>query len=381
MADHPIISVDDHLVEAKDTWTSRFPAKYLDRAPHVIERDGHDIWVFEGEERDVLGITVSGMRERSEEVCEYGGRYADMQPGSYDPVARLADMDEDSILAMMCFPSVFGFSGTYLSCVADKELALLAVQAYNDFVCDEWCGAAPGRYIPLIKVPLWDGRLAADEVYRCAEKGARSVAFCEDLHSLGLPTIHDPDRPWDPFFTAVSETNMPLSMHIGSSSTVPRRPPNAPLCVDFSWVYLNACYSLIEWLHSGVFERFPLLKAVWSEAQIGWMPYAIEHCDRSWHTHGVWTKHPLPQPPSTYVRDHVFGTFIDDHFGIQSIDALGVDQVMIETDYPHPDGTWPHSRKIVSEQLGHLPEEDIEKICRGNAERVYGFTPSGLGLR
>ncbi len=368
--DRGIVSVDDHLVEPPDLWTSRLPKAMLDVAPHVEETpSGSEQWVFGDFTKDTLGgLSTAGM-DISNSVLQ--GRYDTMRRGSWDPVARLADMDEDGTLASMCFPSVFGFSGTYLSAHPDKAVALECVKAYNDFVLDEWCAAAPDRYIPLVMVPLWDVGLAVKEVERTAARGARSVAFTENPHRQGYASIHG--GAWDPFFAAVQEAEMPLSMHIGSSSYIPPLPDDGPPMVQWSSNFLNACYSMIDWLLSDNFERFPGLKAVWSESQIGWIPYVIEHCDRQWHTHAGWTSHKLTRPPSSYVADHVFGCFIDDEFGARNLDAIGVDNVMIETDYPHPDGTWPNSKKIVDEQLRTLPDEVRWKITQGNAQRVYRF--------
>src|SRR5262249_57546366 len=127
------------------------------------------------------------------------------------------------------------------------------------------------------------------------------------------------------------------------------------------------------------FERFPGLKCFWAEGDIGWIPYVFQRVDRKWHLSGRFTGHPLPNPPTSYVKDHVFTCFIEDPVGIRIIDEIGIDQVMMEVDYPHSDSTWPHTGKIVEEQLGGLPHEDIVKITRRNPQRAFDFPPSPLG--
>jgi len=180
MDDLTLISVDDHLHEPPETFTSRLPQRLRDRAPRLEVRETGDVWLFDGDEHPVHSLTASAGRP----IEEWGSpvHYAEMRPGFADPVARLDDMDTDGVVAALCFPSFAGFSGTPFITVAgrDPELALLSLQAYNDFVCQEWAGAAPGRYIPLVLLPLWDQRAAAAEVERTAAMGAKAIAFSEN---------------------------------------------------------------------------------------------------------------------------------------------------------------------------------------------------------
>jgi hypothetical protein len=244
--DAGMISVDDHLVEPPHVWTARLPSSMRDRSPRVVKSDGGgDQWVFEDQVVPLLGMAaVAG-------VGEAGYRDAisfdEMRPSCYDAKARVADLDLDRILASACFPTWVGFSGTRLSAARDKSLGLACIQAYNDFVIDEWCEAAPGRYIPVALVPLWDQRAAADEAERAAAKGARAVAFSENPSQQGYPSIHDRERRWDRLFSVVSEARMPLCLHIGSSSHIYHPPsPDSPLTVLFTTDYMNSQYSLVS---------------------------------------------------------------------------------------------------------------------------------------
>lgn len=381
MRDLTIISVDDHLHEPPDTFTSRLPSQYADRAPRVDPRSSGDVWVFDGDEYPVHPLTASAGRPPE----QWGApvHYSDMRTAFYDPVTRLADMDRDGVVASLCFPSFAGFSGTPFLKQArrDPALALLCVQAYNDFVCDQWAAAGPGRYIPLVLVPLWDQEASAREIERTAAKGAKAIAFSENPARQELPSIHDADGVWDPVFQAAQDTGMPLCMHIGSSSHVPKTAPDAPRMIDFAITPLNATYALTDWLMSGHFERFPGLMTCYSEGGIGWMPWVIERCDYTWERHRGWVDSPVSRPPSTFVADHVMGCLIDDRFGGRSIDDIGVRNVMVETDYPHPDGSWPNSQEQLLKSVGHLDPESLQLVCRGNAERVFDFTPSAIGER
>jgi hypothetical protein len=163
---------------------------------------------------------------------------------------------------------------------SDREFGFVCLQAYNDFILDEWCAAAPGRYIPLILIPMWDPPLAVKEMERCAAKGATAFAFSENPAPLGLPTIHDPSRYWDPVMQAASDIGMVASMHVGSSSQVPQIAPDSPFMANLAWGAVRTSGAMLSWLFSGMFTRFPGLKIALSEGEIGWMPYFLERAEQ-----------------------------------------------------------------------------------------------------
>jgi len=163
-----------------------------------------------------------------------------------------------------------------------------------------------------------------------------------------------------------------VSMHIGSSSKMPSTSADAPPAVGSTLTYMNAAMSLTDFLMSGVFERFPGLQVAYSEGQIGWIPYVLERADKVWLDNRGWggVADKVKRPPSEYYREHVFGCFFDDPHGLQSLDAIGVDTVTFETDYPHSDSTWPHTKKVAEEIMADLDQATVDKICRTNAIRM-----------
>lgn len=396
-----LFSVDDHVIEPRDVWTSRLPAKYKDIGPHLLIDDGVEYWAYEDQREISAGVSAAAGKS-NKEFSASSLTYAEMRPGCYDSVARLADMDESGILTSVCFPSFSRFCGQTFLKFKDKELAFLCVQAYNDFMIDEWCGSAPGRFVPLIVLPLWDPKLAAKEMERCAAKGARGYTFSENPTHLGLPSIHDPNEYWEPVFNAANELELVTCTHIGSSSKLPITAPDSPAFVtQMLFGLVGPASAMTDWLFSGWFQRFPNLKLALSEGGIGWIPYVIEHSEyvlkrhRYWlnttaethvqlalkqaygggatQSHEVdWDSIDIPQS----FRDHVYGCFIDDPHGSRSIEEIGVDNVMIETDYPHSDSTWPNCIEVARKQLSHLSDENAYKVLRGNAERVFRFTPA-----
>src|SRR5262249_10640093 len=156
----------------------------------------------------------------------------------------------------------------------------LCVRAYNDWMLDEWCAHSGGRLVPLAIVPLWDVALAAQEVARVAARGARAITFSENPYALGLPSIHDRERSWDPLFATCAETKTVVCIHVGSSSQMPKTAPEAPMAVRSANTSNNAMIAMTDWLFSGAFVRFPELTVGLSEAQVGWIPYVLERVDR-----------------------------------------------------------------------------------------------------
>jgi predicted TIM-barrel fold metal-dependent hydrolase len=384
-----LISVDDHVLEPPDVWTSRVPAKDRDRAPHIETVDGVECWLYDGKKNPHSGLSAV-VGKSKEEFSPEPLPYSEMRPGCYNAAARVEDMNRAGVLASLCFPSVTRFCGQLFWEASDKDFALTCLKAYNDWMIEEWCGSAPGRYIPLTLIPLWDPQLAVKELERCAAMGSTSFAFSENPEPLGLPTIHDKDGYWEPVMAAANDLEMVVSMHVGSSSTLPRICTDAPFMANLTWGASRTSGTMLSWLFSGLFQRYPKLKIALSEGEAGWIPYFLERAEQVLDKQRYWV-----QRGTTFgehaaagaidldnldlrasFRDHVYGCMIVDTHAIASLGEIPEDNLMCETDYPHSDSTWPDSIKVVKDIIGHLPEETQYKILRGNAEKLYRFIPA-----
>jgi predicted TIM-barrel fold metal-dependent hydrolase len=301
--------------------------------------------------------------------------FEDMRPGCYDQKARLEDMDANWTEAQMCFPSMPRFCGQVFTEMQDRELGLACVQAYNDWMVEEWCAGTGGRLIPLIVIPLWDADLAAAEVRRNAARGVRAVAFCELPAQFGLPSIHS--GYWDPFFQACDETSVVVNMHIGSSSKMPSTSPDAPPSVGSTVTFTNCMLSMVDFMFSGVLPRYPNLKLTYAEGQLGWIPYILERADKVWEHNRGWADAGdlVPEPPSTYYARQIFACFFEDQHGLttEAMAKIGEDNILFETDYPHSDSTWPHTKEVATKMMGHLPDATVRKLVRGNAIKLLGL--------
>jgi predicted TIM-barrel fold metal-dependent hydrolase len=377
-----LISTDDHVIEHPRVWLDRLPASDHDAAPRVVEVDpeaeGDDgspagpaqVWLYEGRRYPQMALNAVAGRRREDFGLE-PTRYDQILPGCYDPAARVKDMDSDGIEAQLCFPSFPKFAGTVFLQGQDKALALRCVQAWNDFMLDEWCAAAPTRFIPVAILPLWDPALAAAEVERTAAKGARTISFPENPAPLGLPSFHTDH--WDPVFAAAQAADMPLSMHFGTSGKAPITSDDAPFAVAIALFGCNSMYTTADLLFSPVFHKFPNLKVALSEGGIGWIPYILERVDYTWERHKYYTGVNMDVRPSDLFRRHIWGCFIDDEFGIANRHAIGVDRITWECDYPHSDSNWPEARKRAAETLADVPDDEVHQMVELNARKLFHF--------
>ncbi len=395
-----IISVDDHVVEPPHVWQQWLPAKFREKGPrvergtfgefthqtgakynNVIDPDGRpgDYWVFEDKLIYVhkkfvaipLEATPDGDISRFDRTVMRmeAMTYDEMRPGCYDRDARVADFELNWVDGSLPFPTFPRFCGQTFMEASDHDLGLACVQAYNDWMIDEWCAPSGGYNIPLGIIPLWDVELAVTEVKRIAARGVHAIAFCEIPPRLGLPSIHT--DYWNPMFQVCDDERVTICMHVGSSSTMPAASPDAPEAVGGTLAFNNAMASMADWLFSGKMITFPNLKLAYSEGQIGWIPYALERADTVWEHHDAWmhTRDFIPEPPSSYYWGRIYGCFTADRHGLANLDSVGRDNICFETDYPHTDTTWPDSRAYAEKMVADtgLDDEMVYKVLRGNA--------------
>jgi predicted TIM-barrel fold metal-dependent hydrolase len=398
-----IISVDDHVVEPSHVWQTWLPEKHRERGPKVEARkwgafrhkagarydmtedpDGEwgDAWYYDDKliyvHKRFVAIPSVATTEDDAGKIEFDRShmtmtpvtYDEMRPGCWQVEARIKDFDLNWVDGSLPFPTFPRFCGQTFYEGDDKELGLACVRAYNDWMVEEWCGTSRGYNIPLCLIPLWDVELAAAETQRNADRGVRAICFSELPHHLKLPTIHS--GYWDPLFQVCNDNGVTVCMHIGSSSTTPLASPDAPKAVGGMIAFNNCMASMGDWLFSRKLIEFPELKLAFSEGQIGWIPYALERADTVWDHHDSWmnSKSRIPEPPSTYYYGRIFGCFTADRHGLANLEAVGPDNICFETDYPHTDTTWPHSREYAEKMVAGLDDEAVYKILRGNAIKM-----------
>ena len=263
------------------------------------------------------------------------------------------------------------------STATDKTAALVMIKAYNDWHIDEWCGGAPGRFIPCAILPLWDPQLMVEEIKRVAAKGASTVSLPDNPAAKGLPSIHQ--AYWDPVWKALSDHRFVISAHIGTGAGAPHASMDSAIDAWITTMPMSISNSAADWLFSSVFRRFPDLKLALSEGGIGWVPYLLERADFTYKHHKAWTNSNFHgELPSDYFKRHMITCFIDDVFGLKNTEFMNTDMVMWECDYPHSDTVWPHSPEYLWDSLKTLPRTLIDKLTHLNAMREFRYDPFSI---
>lgn len=374
---HRFISVDDHLLEPPTTFVGRMPSHLIERSPR-IERseDGGDYWVFEDKRIPITGTDAEMSWERTD---WYRGPIAfdEVRPGMWDIHSRVKDMDIGGLSASLNFPSSpFGFAGQEFSRMKDQELGLASMRAYNQWIIEEWAAPYPDRIIPNQVPWLNDAEVAAAEIYKNAELGFKCVSFTENPSLLGLPSLWA--GYWDPFFRACEETDTVVNLHVGSSSFTMKPSFESPSEVYGPLFGVNGMAATLEYVFAKVPVNFPGIKFVISEGGIGWVPYMLDRI-----RYDMTVKRMQPggfgdawgikemTPVDVVRRNFWFCTFYDPSaFKYHRYD-IGIENILLECDYPHPDSTWPDAQNLMDLTLEDLTFEEAEAVAWGNASKLY----------
>jgi predicted TIM-barrel fold metal-dependent hydrolase len=372
---YDFISVDDHLVEPPTTFTDRLPARFADRAPRVERRDGIDYWIFEDRPAPLLTTDAHQSWDASQ-WCVAPINFDEIRRGTWDIHARVRDMDIAGISASLNFPStMFGFSGQRFARFDDGDLGLASLRAYNDWMYDEWYSPYPKRIIPCQVTWLRDPALAADEIRRNASRGFRAVAFTENPERLELPSLYSGE--WDPFFAACEETDTVINLHVGSSSQTLVPSKDSPPQVLGALFPINAMQACLDWIFAKIPLRFPDIKIVLSEGGIGWIQMVLERFRYQQYIYVAdglgkeWANEVLT-PEELLHRNFWFTSFYDP-LALSQRHEIGIDRIMLESDYPHADSTWPDSQLRLQECVGSFPRAEIDKLTHENAATLYRF--------
>jgi len=377
---HRVIDVDSHVSEPADVWTSRVASKWGDAVPHVANLEGKEIWIIGGEPVLPVGITALAGYDGTLPDCP--DTMADLPRGAHTADGRLAYLDAEGIYAQVLYPNVGGFGSAAFLKLEDPALMLECVRAYNDFLVD-WASADPNRLLPVMATPFWDVDAAVREVERCAALGHRGVLFGGQPNAFGEP--HLASSHWDPLWAVAQEAGLPISFHIGSSSEWDVGPAEVMgMRANLARLGANAFMEnekcLADIIFGGVCHRFPELDFVSVESGVGWLPFAIEAFDWQWSNAGIHKDHPEYElTPSEYFERQIYGCFWFEEHGVEKALELYPDNLLFETDYPHPTSmsvgpasTAVHPREYAERVLGKVGEETAAKVLHSTAARLYG---------
>lgn len=364
-----IVSAVDHVVEPPEVWTRRLSkAKFGDRIPHLeCLANGTDSWIVDGRKLALAATARVGalMTNRA------GGpkRWEDVPKAAYDSAARLKAMDDDGVDRAVLYPSLAGFSGEIFGAITDPELEIACVQAYNDWLIEEWA-SKNNRFIAQCTVPLSPIDATVSEIKRAVGNGHRGVIFpAEPIHLRDLPHINS--STYDPVWATCQELDVPLCFHAGSAPQL--QFPTAPsltleLAAAFQAVIrpASAAFDLSNILFSRILLRFPQLKVVFAESTIGWGTFLLEYADHQYEQDHC----AYELKPSEMFHRQCYLTAWYDTLKIHA-QHIGTNNILWATNFPTANSTWPDSRRFAEKCLAGMSDNEQEQILSRNAAKLY----------
>ena len=386
MANSRIVDADCHILEPPDIWKNHLGSKWQEKAPKLVkDSEGGDAWLTAvGGDPDPIGL-VSTPGMPYDQFRWLGVTYEEARAGCYNGAARLEDMEIDGVWAEILFPpqrTMSHFLGD-----DDDDFVVAGVEAYNNFLFEEFCAPDPNRLVGLVQVPSLGIDVSIDFVHKAKARGARGVLISN------WPSGNEQlSRDDDPFWAAAVDEGLPVSIHINIISRRQRsrarqaaakagnalydmssEATRAKAIGGMSHVFSMASGNITSMLFTGVFDRFPELQVAWIETGVGWLPHFIECLDDRYWRNRSWGDLPIKHAPSYYWYRNNAASFIVDRTGIALRHQAGIDNIMWSSDYPHHGNDWPYSRKVIEETMNGIPEAEKAKIVGGNAARIWGL--------
>jgi predicted TIM-barrel fold metal-dependent hydrolase len=367
-----LISVDDHIQEPPKLWTDRLSqSRWRDRIPH-IERtsDGMERWVVDG------WVLLDGrparagalMADRNREPC----RWDEVPPAAYVPSQRLKSMDAAGIDYSVLYPTVAGLAGEAFGRLQDPEFELACVQAYNDWLIEEWA-AASDRFIPQCIVPIWPAEATVREIERAVGKGHRGVIFPSlPMHLRAVPHVSGPE--YDPVWEICERLNVPVCLHAGASPEL-QYPPAAGMkpalaeALDAVTRPVSSVFVISLYSFSRVLLRHPRLRVVLAESALSWGTLYMEWADHQFEHDGL-AREGYELTPSQMLRRQCFLTSWFDEVA-PFAEYIGADHILWSSNFPLATSTWPRTRETITRCFQGVPPEMAAKVLWKNAASLY----------
>ena len=379
VGDAKVIDSDTHYTEPPDLWTSHAPAAYKDKVPYMKTIDGQSLWFVEGDKPwGMVGTTVVGTGG-----VKFRGRltlatFEEMDIAAHDVKARLAVMDRMGIHAQIVYPNAGGFGATKFMSISDPVLQVECVKIYNDAIA-EWQQDSNNRLFPQAMLPFWNMEATLKEIRRVKEElHLTGVTITDRPEVFGQPDYGDPH--WHPFWELINDIGLPVDFHIGSGVKTfvlddygwKSFGPQRKLAAVATLMYMANAQMVNSFMLSGMFDRYPNLKLISVESGCGWIPFVIEAAEYQWDEMAPDEARGLQKRPKEYFKEHIYATFWFEDFGVKHfIEMLGADNLLFETDFPHPTCLYPESQDHLAQVLARLEPSARQRVVQDNAVELY----------
>ena len=392
-----IIDCDAHFTEPPDLWTSRVAGSMKDRMPVQRTEDGVTAWFLDDQLWcGIGGNTIEQGRHKvvGEHIVQPWSR---VDPAAWDVGERLGLMDDMGVPAAIIYPNGVGFASNHIFAIEDTAQRAEILKVYNDFYVDIQ-NESGGRLLPQAMLPVWDMDLTVKEMERLLAKGMRGFTLSDKPELLGLPELNEPY--FAPMWDLANETGAVMNFHIGSGGVRAvkgdtqevrqklLRPaetgksemywtsfgPQRRLAILATQMYMSNARIIVNLCMSDLFDRYPNVKIASAESGIGWIPFIIEAMEFQMEemVTSVEERSLQKRRPSDYFRDHIYVTFWFEQVGpAKMLEDIGVNNVLIETDIPHPTCLYPGARERFAKVMGHLEPAVIRRVLQDNAAELY----------
>jgi predicted TIM-barrel fold metal-dependent hydrolase len=372
---HGLISADDHVQEHPQVWTSRMSRqKWGDQIPHVEQQtDGSECWMVAGQRISLPGVAMAGAV--TVDRAQAPTRWEDVPAMIYQPQERLKAMDLNGVDCSVLYPIVGGVAAETFGKLCGPDLELACVQAYNDWLIEEWASISP-RFVPQCIVPIWPMESAVAEIKRAVGKGHKGVIYpASPMELRDAPHINEP--AYDPLWAVCEELGVPLCFHSGASPRIQLRPGDTfspAVAAAFGGIVrsVSSIAVLANFLFSRVLYRFPKLKVVFAESSLGWGAYELEYADYQADADGLPAEGYSLKPSELFQRQCYFTCWYDrTSLGVRRY--LGASNILWSTNFPLATSTWPSTRQHIDLAFDGIGEDDRSRILWRNAATLYAI--------
>ena len=356
-----MISADTHANEPADLWATRIELEYRDRIPHIEKDARGDLW-----------NVVEGYRPVKIRIAAMVGQDQERNGSGATVEGRMVDHKRDGIDAEVVFPN----KGLAMWATPDPVFAMAQCRVWNTWAWEVY-GPQYGTMSPLAALATGDIPGSMKEIERVAKLGFRGLTLpCKPI--FGAHDVDDPNYNlpmFDPMWALIEEVNLPITFHVSTGRDPRASKGNGGAVINYVSHSLSPTIEpMANLCGSGVLERFPKIRFALIEAGIGWIPWALEAMDEAYRKHHFWVRPKLQGLPSDYFKQHGAAAFQEDPVGLALVEQFGLtNNMMWANDYPHHEGTWPHSSEAIERTMGGISDSTRAKILGLNANRVFNF--------
>lgn len=360
-----IVSADSHVAETEDAYRDIDP-RYRDERPRnvTIPGMGAAIEIPGIELRMPFAFASAAGRDPALRYQRAMG-WEEIMPASYSSGDRLAIQDQEGIRAELIFPT----AGMLIAGHPDHDYRKACFDAYNRWLA-EYCSKDPSRLIGVAQIVARTVDEGVAELEAAKGAGFRAIMM------FGEPIVPDYDQPnYDAFWEACVDLDLPVNFHILTSKKDidVQRARRGPAICNHQRIIRGNQDLLSQFVFGGVFDRHPKLRIVMAESDAAWIPHFGNKMDHAWTQYRFREPVQLQRWPSEYLSENVYYTMQDDMPVARMTDILPMDRILWASDFPHADGTYPNSRKVLEEMAATMSADDLAKMTHDNVARLYGL--------